>query len=67
MNIFQPRDLIAISASYLLVEPSHYPKDDGYISDIEDNNTIDGKLRDQFPTLKEDTHSSNKKSTRTDL
>jgi hypothetical protein len=38
---FYPRDLVALSASPLLVEPTHYVGQVGYVTDTEDSPTID--------------------------
>lgn len=36
-NAFEPRNLIAFSAAPLILFPTHYTGDDGYISDTEDS------------------------------
>ena len=38
---FQPRDLVALSANPLLLEPSHYTGQPGYVTDTEDSPTVD--------------------------
>ncbi|XP_057289831.1 procollagen galactosyltransferase 1-A-like [Hydractinia symbiolongicarpus] len=40
---FSPRDLIGLSAEPLLIYPTHYIGDDGYVSDTEDTLTIQGE------------------------
>lgn len=40
-NVFPKRDLLAFSASPLLLYPTHYTGDYGYVSDTEDSVTID--------------------------
>jgi collagen beta-1,O-galactosyltransferase len=37
---FPQRDLVALSASPLLVYPTHYTGEEGYVSDTEDSNII---------------------------
>jgi len=38
---FFPRDLVALSAQPVLVEPTHYTGQPGYFTDTEDSPTID--------------------------
>ena len=68
MKLFPNRDLIALSAAELLVEPTHYPNDKEYVSDTGNTKTVDGLTR-QFPDYKIDESSTKteSKSTRTDL
>ncbi|BHF69093.1 hypothetical protein SprV_0301213400 [Sparganum proliferum] len=40
LSAFGPRDLVAISAEPLLVEPTHYTGEPNYISDTEDSSVI---------------------------
>lgn len=40
-NYYTNRDLIALSISPLLLYPTHYTGEKGYISDTEDSNVID--------------------------
>lgn len=41
LESFEPRDLIALSAEPLLVEPTHYTGEMGYITDTENSRIID--------------------------
>ena len=38
---FFPRDLVALSAQPVLVEPTHYTGQPGYVTDTEDSPSID--------------------------
>ena len=38
---FKPRDLVALSVQPLLIFPTHYTGEPGYITDTEDSNVID--------------------------
>jgi collagen beta-1,O-galactosyltransferase len=38
---FSPRDLVVLSANPLLIEPTHYTGQPGYVTDTEDSPTID--------------------------
>lgn len=38
---FSPRDLVALSAQPVLVEPTHYTGQPGYFTDTEDSPTVD--------------------------
>jgi len=69
MKIFPNRDLIALSATELLVEPTHYPNDKEHVSDTHNTKPGDGLISSQFPDFKIDQSSakSESKSTRTDL
>jgi len=42
---FFPRDLVALSAQPVLVEPTHYTGQPGYFTDTEDSPTIDHGLK----------------------
>lgn len=41
LSKFEPRDLVALSAEPLLVEPTHYTGEMGYITDTENSRVID--------------------------
>ena len=43
---FTPRDIIALSANPLLVEPLKYIGEEGYVSDTEDSSTITDSKQD---------------------
>ena len=38
---FFPRDLVALSAQPVLVEPTHYTGQPGYVTDTEDSPSVD--------------------------
>ena len=40
-DAFSPRDLLSLSAEPLLVEPTHYTGEPGYITDTENSEVID--------------------------
>lgn len=45
---FYPRDLVALSAQPVLVEPTHYTGQPGYVTDTEDSPSIDDDLVQKF-------------------
>lgn len=49
-NHFPQRDLVALSAAPLLLYPTHYTGDKGYVSDTE-NSTV---IKDKFEFVKDD-------------
>ncbi|XP_030035142.2 glycosyltransferase 25 family member isoform X2 [Manduca sexta] len=50
-SFFPERNLVAYSAAPLLIHPTHYTGQDGYISDTEDSLVVDlTKLREQYHT-----------------
>lgn len=49
-NAFPERDLLAFSASPLLMYPTHYTGDYGYISDTEDSYVVEPHEIDRSPT-----------------
>ena len=67
MNQFKSRDLIAISATDLLVEPTHFPEQKGYYSDADNSDFTDGRPREEYAGLKVENEHTTSKSTRTDL
>ncbi|XP_066919422.1 procollagen galactosyltransferase 2-like [Clytia hemisphaerica] len=66
MKQYDTRDLIAISATNHLIEPTHLPMQDGYYSDTKNSLLIDGSKPPGNPQVDDDDHLQ-KKSTRTDL
>jgi hypothetical protein len=38
---FHPRDLVALSANPVILEPTHYVGQKGYVTDTEDSPTVD--------------------------
>ena len=66
MNQYESRDLIAISATNHLIEPTHLPTQDGYYSDTKNSPLIDGTQPSGNPQVDDDDRLQ-KKSTRTDL
>lgn len=67
LNQFIPRDLVAISASDLLVEPTHFPEQKGYYSDADNSEFTDGRPRAEYAGLKMENEHASSKSTRTEL
>lgn len=53
MSKFEPRDLVALSAEPLLVYPTHYVGDEGYISDTELTATVDGENPEKYRLAKD--------------
>lgn len=45
---FSPRDLVAVSAQPVLVEPTHYTGQPGYVTDTEDSPSIDDDAVTKF-------------------
>ena len=45
---FYPRDLVALSAQPVLVEPTHYTGQQGYVTDTEDSPSIDDDAVSKF-------------------
>jgi len=45
---FYPRDLVALSAQPVLVEPTHYTGQPGYVTDTEDSPSIDDDFVQKF-------------------
>ena len=53
---FAERNLLAFSAAPLILYPSHYTGDVGYISDTEDSELTDGSLEDFSSNNNKDVH-----------
>ena len=53
MSKFYPRDLNALSSEPLLVFPTHYIGDEGYISDTELTTTIEGEDPEKYRLAKD--------------
>ena len=45
---FSPRNLVALSAQPVLVEPTHYTGQPGYVTDTEDSPSIDDDVVKKF-------------------
>jgi len=45
---FFPRDLVALSAQPVLVEPTHYTGQPGYVTDTEDSPVVDDDAVQKF-------------------
>lgn len=58
---FPNRNLVGLSAEPLLLYPTHYVGDDGYISDTEDTLSFEGEAVDHFRKKKEEEKKSKKK------
>ena len=67
LDQFKTRDLIAISASDLLIEPTHFPEQKGYYSDADNTEFTDVRPREDYAGLKVENDHATSKSTRTDL
>ena len=53
MQDFSPRNLIGLSTEPLLMYPTHYVGDNGYISDTEDTLSFQGESVDKYRKEKE--------------
>lgn len=63
---FPSRDLVAFSAAPLLLFPTHYTGDKGYVSDTENSEVIPEPLRGSRPSVA-DQHSRQHRQGRTEL
>ena len=62
MKRFPVRDLVGLSADPLLMYPTHYVGDEGYISDTEDTLSFEGESVEHFRQKKEDEKMKKKKN-----
>ena len=45
---FHPRNLVSMSSAPLLIEPTHYTGEPGYITDTEDSQVLDDETLDKL-------------------
>jgi collagen beta-1,O-galactosyltransferase len=55
-SFYEPRNLVAFSAAPLLLYPTHYTGEEGYISDTEDSIQVDVPYFDIDPQIGEHVH-----------
>ena len=60
MQRFPNRNLVGLSAEPLLMYPTHYVGDEGYISDTEDTLSFEGESVEHFRKQKEEEKMKNK-------